>query len=80
MKSVSPIVAFVAAVLIAACATAPVKPEGAAEARSMLTQLQADPNLASRAPISMKEAEAAVHLAEQPEADKQLAATSWLLS
>ena len=40
----------------------------------MLTQLQADPNLASRAPISMKEAEAAVHLAEQPEADQQLAA------
>jgi len=68
------ITAAVAAVLIAACATAPVKPEGAAEARAMLTQLQADPNLASRAPISMKEAEAAVHLAEQPEADQQLAA------
>jgi outer membrane protein OmpA-like peptidoglycan-associated protein len=66
--------AAIAAVLIAACATAPVKPDGAAEARAMLTQLQADPNLASRAPISMKEAEAAVHLAEQPEADQQLAA------
>jgi outer membrane protein OmpA-like peptidoglycan-associated protein len=68
------IAAAVAAVLMVACATAPVKPEGAAEARAMLTQLQADPNLASRAPISMKEAEAAVHLAEQPEADPQLAA------
>lgn len=66
--------AAVTAILIAACATAPVKPEGAAEARARLTQLQADPNLASRAPISMKEAEAAVHLAEQPEADQQLAA------
>ena len=68
------IAAAVAAVLIAACATAPVKPEGAAEARVMLTQLQADTNLANRAPISMKAAEAAVHLAEQPEADQQLAA------
>jgi outer membrane protein OmpA-like peptidoglycan-associated protein len=68
------IAAAVAAVLLAACATAPVKPEGAAEARNMLTQLQADPNLANRAPIAMQQAEAAVHLAEQPEADQQLAA------
>jgi outer membrane protein OmpA-like peptidoglycan-associated protein len=68
------IAAAVTAVLITACATAPVKPEGAEQARVMLTQLQADPNLASRAPISMKEAEVAVHLAEQPEADQQLAA------
>jgi outer membrane protein OmpA-like peptidoglycan-associated protein len=68
------IAAAVAAVLLAACASAPVKPEGAAEARNMLTQLQADPNLASRAPISMKQAESAVSLAEQPEPDPQLAA------
>jgi outer membrane protein OmpA-like peptidoglycan-associated protein len=66
--------AAVAAVLLAACATAPVKPEGAVHARNMLTQLQADPNLANRAPISMQQAEAAVRIAEQPETDQQLVA------
>jgi outer membrane protein OmpA-like peptidoglycan-associated protein len=66
--------AAVAAVILAACATAPVKPEGAAHARNMLTQLQADPNLANRAPISMQQAEAAVRIAEQPETDQQLVA------
>ena len=66
--------AAVAAVLLAACANAPVKPEGAAHARNMLTQLQADPNLANRAPISMQQAEAAVRIAEQPETDQQLVA------
>ena len=40
----------VASVLLAACAAAPLKPDGAAEARNKLTQLQSDPNLASRAP------------------------------
>jgi outer membrane protein OmpA-like peptidoglycan-associated protein len=40
----------------------------------MLTQLQSDPNLAGRAPIAMQEADAAVRIAEQPEADQQLAA------
>jgi outer membrane protein OmpA-like peptidoglycan-associated protein len=64
----------VASVLLAACAAAPVKPDGAAEARSKLTQLQSDPNLASRAPQAMKEADTAVSAAEQPQADQELAA------
>ena len=64
----------VASVLLAACAGAPVKPDGAAEARNKLTQLQSDPNLASRAPLAMKEADSAVRVAEQPQADKELAA------
>jgi outer membrane protein OmpA-like peptidoglycan-associated protein len=64
----------VASVLLAACAAAPVKPDGAAEARNKLTQLQADPNLASRAPLAMKEADSAVRVAEQPQDDKELAA------
>ncbi len=67
-------VAVVASLFVAACATAPVKPDGAAEARMKLTQLQADPNLAPRAAVPIKEAEAAVRAAEQPEADKELAA------
>jgi outer membrane protein OmpA-like peptidoglycan-associated protein len=63
----------VASVLLAACATAPVQPAGSAEVRSKLTQLQADPNLGSRAPIAMKEAEVAVRIAEQAQPDAQLA-------
>jgi outer membrane protein OmpA-like peptidoglycan-associated protein len=64
----------VASLLLAACATAPVKPDGAAEARLKLTQLQSDPNLASRAAAAIKDADSAVRAAEQPEADKELAA------
>jgi outer membrane protein OmpA-like peptidoglycan-associated protein len=64
----------VASILLAACTTAPVKPDGASEARVKLTQLQSDPNLASRAAVAIKDADAAVRAAEQPEADKELAA------
>ena len=64
----------VAAILLASCATAPPEPDGAAEARSKLTQLQSDPNLANRAPLAFKEADTAVRAAEQPQADKDLAA------
>jgi outer membrane protein OmpA-like peptidoglycan-associated protein len=60
--------------LTAACTTAPVKPDGAAEARVRLTQLQSDPNLASRATVAIKDADAAVRAAEQPEVNKELAA------
>jgi outer membrane protein OmpA-like peptidoglycan-associated protein len=59
--------------LTVACTTAPVKPDGAAEARVRLTQLQSDPNLASRAPVEIKDADAAVRAAEQPELNKELA-------
>jgi len=64
----------VAAVLLAACAAAPVKPDGAAQARNKLTQLQSDPDLVNRAPVAIKEADAAVAVAEQPEPDAALAA------
>ena len=66
------IAAAVASVLLAGCAAAPAAPEGASEARAKLTQLQSDPNLASRAPAAIKEADAAVRTAEQPEADRSL--------
>lgn len=55
-----------AMVVAAACATAPSSPSGAAEVRSKLTALQNDPRLADRAPIAIRDAEAAVRLAEQP--------------
>lgn len=68
------IAAAVAAALLAACATMPLEPEGAAQARAKLMQLQSDPNLASRAPVAIKEADRAVRTAEQPEVDKDLGA------
>ncbi|GAC1452412.1 MAG: OmpA family protein [Steroidobacteraceae bacterium] len=68
------VAAAVASVLLAGCAAAPLKPDGAAEARARLTQLQSDPNLGSRAPLAIKEADTAVSAAEQPQADKDLAA------
>jgi outer membrane protein OmpA-like peptidoglycan-associated protein len=63
------VAATIDSVLLAACASAPVAPPGAADARARLTQLQSDPNLGSRAPLALKEAEAAVRTAEKPEAD-----------
>jgi len=62
----------VASLLLAACATAPVRPDGADAARARLTQLQSNPELATRAPVSMKDAEMAVRVAEQPQADVEI--------
>ena len=58
--------AVAASLVLAACATTPVSPQGSAEVRTKLTQLQSDPKLATRAPVALKEAEAAVQVAEQP--------------
>jgi outer membrane protein OmpA-like peptidoglycan-associated protein len=52
--------------VLAACATTPQSPEGAAEVRSKLIRLQSDPNLADRAPLAVQEAETAVRIAEEP--------------
>jgi outer membrane protein OmpA-like peptidoglycan-associated protein len=68
------VAAAVAAALLSACAMAPVQPDGASQARYKLTELQSDANLATRVPAAMKEADAAVRVAEQPEVDKALAA------
>ena len=61
---------------LAGCASAPLAPPGAAAARTKLTSLQSDPNLAERAPAALKDAEAAVRSAEQPvsKADAELGA------
>jgi len=61
---------------LAGCASAPLAPPGAAEARTKLTRLQSDPNLAERAPAALKDAETAVRTAEQPlsKADAELGA------
>jgi outer membrane protein OmpA-like peptidoglycan-associated protein len=67
------IAAIAASLVLAACAAGPTKPEGAAEARAKLTRLQNNPDLATRASVAMKDAEAAVIAAEKPELDKELA-------
>ena len=59
-------VAAAVAFTLAGCATVPVSPDGAAEARAKLTRLQADPNLANRAPVAVEEADTAVRAAEAP--------------
>ncbi|HWW79284.1 MAG TPA: OmpA family protein [Steroidobacteraceae bacterium] len=63
----------VATALLTACATAPMKPEGAAAVRNKLVQLQSNPQLADRASIAMKDAEMAVRAAETPQTDEALA-------
>jgi len=64
------IAAAVAAVLLTACASTPVEPDGAAALRARLTALQSDPQLGSRAPLAMEQANIAVTAAEKPNADK----------
>ncbi len=63
----------VASILLASCAVAPTKPTGANEVRAKLTRLEANADLATRAPEAIADAEAAVRLAEQPETDAGLA-------
>lgn len=60
----------VASLLLAACASAPVVPQGAAEVRTKLNGLQSDSSLANLAPAALKDAEVAVQAAEQPVAKK----------
>ncbi len=61
--------------VIASCATAPETSQGAERVRGELTALQNDPNLADRARVEVREAEAAVRLAEElpPNSDEALA-------
>ncbi|TVS10362.1 MAG: OmpA family protein [Gammaproteobacteria bacterium] len=55
--------------LLSACATTPTSPEGASDARIKLTELQSHSQLATRAPVEMREAEAAVRAAEAPRSE-----------
>jgi outer membrane protein OmpA-like peptidoglycan-associated protein len=66
--------ALLAAAVLAGCTAAPTKPDGADSLRSRLTQLQSNPELASRAPLAIKDAEVAVTAAEMPQADKAVGA------
>ena len=59
-------VAAAVSLTVASCATAPQSPQGSADVRNKLTMLQSDSNLADQVPVEIREAEAAVLLAEQP--------------
>jgi outer membrane protein OmpA-like peptidoglycan-associated protein len=66
--------------LISACATAPKPPEVPLDSRVKLTALQSNPQLATRAPVEIKAAEAAVKAAEAPRADGEYTAHLELLA
>lgn len=59
-------IAIAASMLVSGCASAPTNPAGSAEVRSKLDLLQANPARADLASVEIREAEAAVRLAEQP--------------
>jgi outer membrane protein OmpA-like peptidoglycan-associated protein len=61
----------VASVILVACSATPIQPEADNNARSKLTQLQSDQQLARQAPVAIKEAEYAVRAAEEPQGDKE---------
>jgi outer membrane protein OmpA-like peptidoglycan-associated protein len=66
------IAAAIAAALLAGCAAAPPKSTAPIDARVKLSQLQSNPDLANRAAVAIKDAEAAVRAAEKPQKDKPL--------
>src|SRR3954471_18179826 len=66
--------AAVAAALLAGCASTPMKPAGSADVRAKLIALQSNTLLANGAPVALKDAEAAVTVAEMPQKDLALAA------
>jgi len=66
---------FVAALLVlqVGCSSTSKAPDGVADVRGKLLQLQANSQLATLAPVAIKDADAAVTTAEQPTNDKDLA-------
>lgn len=59
-------VILLSSLLLTACAVAPEAPPAALDVRQKLTEMQRNPAMASNARIELRDAEAAVELAEQP--------------
>lgn len=59
--------------LLSACAMAPTSPDGSEDVRAKLTELQQNPDMMTYARIELRDAEAAVQLAEQPLGDSEAA-------
>lgn len=71
-KSITPIFsALIVSSVLMACSSTPKAPDGSSEVRSKLTRLQSDPQLATLAPVAIKEADTAVSRAEEPRKDKR---------
>ncbi|WP_405219975.1 OmpA family protein [Lentisalinibacter sediminis] len=66
--------------LLSACATTPEAPKAPLDSRVKLTALQSDSQLATRAPVEMRAAEAAVKAAEAPPPDGKYATHLVLLA
>ena len=67
-------VVLVSSVLLSACAMSPTSPDGSEAVRAKLTQLQQNPDMMSHARVELRDAEAAVELAEQPLDDEAVVA------
>lgn len=63
-------IVLVGALVLTACASSPKSPSGAVAARERLTQLQSDPELASRVTVAIRNADKAVSAAEIPRKEK----------
>jgi len=63
-----------AVLILTACAAQPMKDPDVVRVRASLTDLESDPNLASRAPVAMHDAESAVAEAEQEHKDPAVTA------
>ncbi|WP_417565425.1 OmpA family protein [Marinobacter sp.] len=67
-------VVLLSSLLLSACAMSPTSPEGSEDVRAKLTQLQQNPDMMTHARVELRDAEAAVELAEQPVDDDAVAA------
>jgi outer membrane protein OmpA-like peptidoglycan-associated protein len=65
------LITTLAALLMVACSSGPRNPEAISQLRNDLTQLQSDPQLASKAPVAIADAEKAVVAAETPQQDPE---------
>lgn len=72
--------AIAAAILLVSACASHKPPKDSEPVRNKLAQLQADPQLAGRAPVALNDAEIAVRLAETPERDKELVAHRVLIA
>lgn len=70
LKSIVPICsALTIGMVLVGCSSTPKAPDGSADVRAKLIQLQSNSALASRAPVAIKAAEEAVRTAEEPRKD-----------
>ncbi|AXS83764.1 MULTISPECIES: OmpA family protein [Marinobacter] len=59
-------VVLLSSLLLTACAMSPTSPDGSEDVRAKLTMLQQNPDMMNYARVELRDAEAAVQLAEQP--------------